>query len=99
MLKFSEDRWLGNKWASIEIDPVDDVYFLPMLSYLMSTHGFIQPTIIDAIDGYFAEFKLLDCNAMISIDTWSFSIAFEQDGVRDDVLEALLALPDDYFDV
>lgn len=97
MLKFSEDRWIGNKWASIEIEPVDDVYFLPMLSYLMMTYNLSQPNIIDAIDGYIAHLNILNYDATLSLDTWSFSIAFEQDAVRDTVLEALRALPDDYF--
>lgn len=98
MLKFSEDRWIGNKWASIEIEPVDEVYFLPMLSYLMTTYHIPQPNIIDGIDG-FANFRLLDCDAILSTDTWSFSIAFEQDTMRDSVLQALRALPDDYFEI
>jgi hypothetical protein len=99
MLKFSKDRWLGNKWASIEIDPVDAIYFLPMLSYLMTSYQFPQPYIIDGIDGYMTEFKILTVNAILSIDTWSFSIAFEQDAVRDRVLEALCTLPDEYFEI
>jgi hypothetical protein len=98
MLKFTEDRWLGNKWASIEIDPVDDTYFLPILTHLMATYGFPQPSVIDAIDGYIAEFNILNCDAILSLDTWSFSLACKQDAVRDTVLEALRALPDDYFE-
>lgn len=94
---FSADRWLGNKWASIEIEPVDEVYFLPMLSHLMTTYHVPQPTIIDSIDGYFAEFQLLNSKSILSIDAWTFSIAFEDEVVRDIVLEALVELPDNYF--
>lgn len=99
MLKFSEDRWLGNKWASIEIDPVDAIYFLPMLSYLMATYNFPMPSLIWDVDGDSADFKIQNSNAILRIDTWSFSIAFEQDAVRDGVLEALRTLPDDYFEI
>jgi len=98
MLIFSEDRWIGNKWASIEIEPVDEAYFLPILSYLMTTYHSPQPNIIDAIDGYIAHINILNCDATLSLDTWSFSIAFEDDAVRDSVLEVLRALPDNYFD-
>jgi len=99
MLTFSEDRWVGNKWASIEIEPVDGVYFLPVLFYLTTTYHFPQPHIIDGIDGYLTSFRLLDCDAILTIDTWTFSIAFERDHIRDTVLEALRALPDDYFKI
>lgn len=98
MHKFSKDRWLGNQWTSIEIDPVDTIYFLPILSYLMTTYDIPQPYIIDGIDGYMTEFKILNCDAILSLDSWSFSIAFEYDAVRNTVLEALQALPDDYFE-
>ncbi len=99
MLTFSEDRWIGNKWASIEIEPVDEGYFLPVLFYLTTTYHFPQPSIIDGIDGYIANFRLLDCDAMLTIDIWTFSIAFEHDAIRDIVLEALRGLPYDYFEI
>lgn len=98
MLIFAEDRWIGNQWASVDIEPVEEAYFLPLLTYLMTTYAILPPKIIDGIDGYLAEFELLGTQAILSIDTWTFSIAFEQDAVRDRVLEALCQLPDDYFD-
>ena len=99
MLQFYEDRWIGNKWASIEIEPVDTAYFLPLLFYLTTTYHFPHPHIIDAIDGYIADFNIQDYKATLRIDAWSLSLAFENDEIRDSVLEALRALPDDYFDI
>ncbi len=98
MLTFQKDRWIGNQWASIDIEPVDAVYFLPILHYLMETYRFPQPMIIDTIDGYTAEFYLLNRATILSIDTWTFSIAFERDAIRDTVYDKLQDLPTDYFD-
>ena len=98
MIKFAEDRWLGNQWASIDIEPVDASYFLPILSYLMNTYNFPQPHILEDVDGYVADFKIDHCNAIIKVDTWTFSIAFDDEAMRNRVLEAFQQLPDDYFD-
>lgn len=97
-MKFYADRWLGNQWASIEIEPVDERYFLPLLTYLMMTYDVPKPQIVDTIDGYMSAICILGCEAILSVDTWSFSIAFAEDTVRDIVLGALLTLPADYFD-
>lgn len=99
MLKFYKDRWIGNKWASIDITPVDEAYFLPVLQYLMATYNIPKPRIILDVDGCIAEeFLLLSCPVMMGVDTWTFSIAFEQDEIRDTVYDAMIQLPDDYFD-
>jgi len=98
MLAFSKHRWIGNQWASIDIDPADEVYFLPVLYYLMATYHIPQPPIIDTIDGYTSEFILRDCPTIISVDAWTFSIAFEHDAIRDTVFDNLMKLPSDYFD-
>jgi len=97
MLTFTKSRWVGNKWASIEIDPVDASYFLPVLYILMTTYKFPPSKVIDSIDGYIVDFRLHDCQATMSIDTWTFSIAFERDEVRDSVFDMLTNLPPDTF--
>lgn len=97
-MKYSKDQWLGNKWASIAIEPIGAFYFVHILWYLASTYDFPKPPITDAIDGYIAEFNIHDSRAIMSIDAWTFSIAFEDEAVRDVVLEALCELPDDTFD-
>ena len=97
MLHFRKDQWQGNRWASIDIQPVDAAYFPRVLAHLSSQYGFALPPIIDVIDGYAADFVLLDSKATIHIDTWTFSIAFEQERVRDQVLTDLQALPPEYF--
>jgi hypothetical protein len=57
-----------------------------------------MPPIIDTIDGYAADFEILGSEASIHIDTWSFSIAFEIERVRDQVMEDLQRLPVRYFE-
>lgn len=97
-MTFRKDRWLGNQWASIDIEPVDPYYFLPVLYYFMATYGIARPTVIDTLDGYTTEFTIQGCSTILSIDAWTFSIAFEQDAMRDRVYDALVQLPLDYFD-
>jgi hypothetical protein len=96
-VEYQADRWGGNHWASIEIEPVDVTRFLPVLTYLSTLYEFPMPTIDWDVDGYGADFELLGSKAIIKVDTWSFSIAFEDDAVRDQVLTVLRALPTGYF--
>jgi hypothetical protein len=51
MLEFRKDRWQGNKWASIDIDPVDAACFLRLLTHLSLRYGFPQPPSIDPMAG------------------------------------------------
>lgn len=88
------DRWLGNQWASIDITPVDEQYFLPLLWYLSQHYDFAMPPVIDAITGYMAKFMVLGSPAMISIDTYDFSIAFADDDIRDHILAHLQMVGD-----
>lgn len=96
-LKFWDFQWSGQRWENIEIDPVDQTYFLPLLTHLAVTYGFAMPTVIDTIDGYAADFALLGSNARLQVDAYSFSIALEKKTVRDQVMAELRALPEDYF--
>ena len=98
ILHFREDRWEGNKWPSIDITPNDAAYFLRILAYLSVRYGFTLPRIIDLLDGYAADFQLLGASATIHIDTWTFSLAFADETVRDRVLADLQTLPGDYFE-
>jgi hypothetical protein len=98
MLQFRKDQWMGNKWASIDIWPNDAVYFPRVLMHLSCSYGFPLPRILDLIDGYAADFQLLTSDATLHIDTYTFSIAFAHEVVRDRVLADLQALPSDYFE-
>jgi hypothetical protein len=97
-LEFRKDYWLGNKWASIDIGPVDGAYFPRLLTHLSLRYGFPIPPILDTIDGYAADFEILGSEASIHIDTWNFSIAFEVEAVRDQVMADLQGLPPRYFE-
>lgn len=95
-MQFGKSHWLGNKWPCIEIDPVDMAYFLPVLTYLSTTYGFPMPNIGWAPDGYFADFEILESMASMNVDAFTFSIAFDHESVRDQILAALRALPPDF---
>ena len=82
---------------SIEVNPVDTDYLLPLLWHLSRSYCFEIPELVDILDGYTAEFEILDSKVKLMLDNWSFSIAFEKPAVRDYVLEELRALPTDYF--
>ena len=98
MLHFRNDQWMGNKWASIDIWPSDATYFPRILAHLSCCYGFPLPHMIDLLDGYAANFGLLSSDATIHIDTYTFSIAFADEAVRDRVLADIKALPSDYFE-
>jgi hypothetical protein len=98
MLQFRKDRWTGNHWPSIDIWPNDAVYFLRILAHLSLSYSFPFPRVIDLIDGYAADFQLLASDATIHMDSYTFSLAFADEAVRDRVLADLQALPSDYFE-
>lgn len=97
MLSFRKDQWLGNRWASIEIEPVDTNYLLPILFHLSTLYQFDMPKLIGTLDGYATDFTMSGSKAKLNLDNWSFSIAFENADVRNQVLAELLSLPGDYF--
>jgi hypothetical protein len=98
MLQFRKDQWMGNKWASIDIWPNDVMYFPRILTHLTCSYGFPLPRIIDLIDGYAADFQLLSSEGTIHTDSYTFSIAFADEAVRDRVLADLQGLASDYFE-
>ncbi len=97
-MKVYESQWAGNKWSSIDIEPRDERLFFKLLDHFAAIYNFPMPRITDTIDGYAADFNVLDSTASLDIDTWMFSIAFEKIAVRDHVLAALRALPENYFE-
>ena len=98
MPKFSEDQWVGNKWMAIDIAPVDPIYLMPILFHLSHVYHFPTPKLIDILDGYAAEFEIMESRAIAFLDNYTSSIAFEKTSVRDQVLTALCTLPENYFD-
>jgi hypothetical protein len=90
MLRFRKDRWAGNHWPSIEIEPVDASYFPRLLLHLSHAFAFPMPHIVDTIDGHAADFMVHGSRATMMVDTWTFSIAFEEESVRDTALADLV---------
>ena len=91
-MNLKKDRWLGNQWASIDITPVDDQYFLLILQALAEAYEIDMPEVIDTIDGYAADFVIDDVEGTFRIDAWTFSLAFADDALRDEVFNWLLRL-------
>ena len=98
-MKFTKDRWLGNKWACIDVDPYEYEHFPIFLLHFQATYKLKIPNIIDMLDAYGADFKLDGADVMMNMDNWCFSIAFSDDRVRDRVFEDLNALPPDFFEL
>ncbi len=89
MAQFSPGYWTGNGWPSIDIEPVDAALLLPILAHLTKTHGFAMPRIIDLIDGYAADFVVEGANATILVDPRTFSLACNNESVRNNLLTEL----------
>ena len=98
LLQFRENQWIDNRWPSIDIEPMDQSLFFRLLDYLSVTYNFPMPRIIDTIDGHAADIEILGSAASLSIDAYLVSLGFQQAEVRDQVLSALMALPENYFD-
>lgn len=95
---FRKDEWMGNRWPSIDVEPMDQNLFYRLLSYLTVTFQVQMPRIIDTIDGYAADFEIQRCPVSLGIDAYMFTLGCQQPDVRDTILAALSALPEDYFD-
>jgi hypothetical protein len=89
---------MANGWLTIDIEPMAESLFFKILDHLCIPYHIPTPPIIDTIDGYAADFTLLDSAASLYIDAWTFAITFGKSSTRDQVLAALLALPENYFD-
>jgi len=87
-LNFTADQW-ANGWASIEMLPVDEQAFGLMVQWISYHYGATIGPIVDSIDGYFTDFVLMGSRAILSVDAWSLSLAFELEEVRDRVLADL----------
>jgi hypothetical protein len=94
-LCFSKTRWVGNQWAAIDIMPVDERLFLPILTMLCQHYAIALPSITDAITGYIAEVVINGHQAILSIDTYDFSMAFADENLRDDALSYLQGIAQD----
>ncbi len=97
-MKFQVGHWWANGWMSIDIEPIDEAYFYPMLHYVITRYNLPEPRVIMDLDGCFANFTLLGSRVLLSIDPWNFSFGIEDPGVCKAVMADLQALPPDFFD-
>lgn len=95
-IEFRKGRWKGNQWAAIDIEPIDEKSFMPLLRHLATTYDFPMPEIMDKITGYAANFTIMGTEATLDIDTYDFSIAFADESIRDQVFADLLTLGSDF---
>ncbi len=49
MLTFKKDRWQGNGWPSIDIDPVEARYFPRLLAHLIATYGASATRVVEGL--------------------------------------------------
>jgi hypothetical protein len=98
MLEFREDYWEDSNWASIEITPIDLAYLPKILLHLGTTFGLGLSEIVDIVDGYVVDFVILGSPARVHIDNWFFSIGFEDEAVRDEILTELQSVPVSHFE-
>ena len=77
-------------WACIDITPIDESLFIPLLKHLMKQYKFSKPRVTDRITGYFADFKILGVQATLDIDTYDFFIAIDDVAIRNQVCEDLI---------
>lgn len=73
--------------------PLDEGAFLPLLQWLVAQYDIQHDPIVDSIDGYWADFTLDGVQGCLTIDAWMFSIAVNDDKLRDDLLARLQASP------
>jgi hypothetical protein len=92
-----KDRWAGNQWPSIEIDPYEDRHFLPILTHLCGILHVPLPRVVETLDGYAADLEAEGHPVTLLMDNWTFSIAFEDEALRDRVFDALAEMPDGSF--
>ena len=90
-MTYNPGRWEGNQWASIEITPVDAAAIPPLLQLLTDAYGLEAPELIDHLEGTGADFEIDDIQCTMDFDGESFSLAFEDEPLRDEVLDLLLA--------
>ncbi|MCI1187700.1 hypothetical protein MON38_09725 [Hymenobacter sp. DH14] len=97
-MQFYAGKWEGNKWPSIDIEPVASEVFLPLLLFISGAYGFTPPPVTDIVEGYTAEFVIREKRVVMLLDNWTFSIASESEALRNDLLNRLLTLPPTFFD-
>lgn len=97
-MKFWKYRWEGNNWPCVEMEPIGTKYFLRVLSFLKVKYNATNAGIIDLIDGYATDLIICDKQAMLHLDTWSLSLAIEDEDLRDKILADLEAVPDQFYE-
>jgi hypothetical protein len=97
MVSFREMQW-DNGQPVIDIEPLDEAYFSPILKNLSDVYNFPLPEIQEWLDGSVAHFEIQGSWAEMRTDEWFFSITFGSVSVRDEVLAHLQSLPPDSFE-
>jgi hypothetical protein len=78
----------------IDITPVDESCFMPLLLHLTRSYHFPMPPVTDRITGYFANFKIAGKWVSLDVDTYDFMLIFKDVTLRDRVLAYLMTVMD-----
>jgi hypothetical protein len=84
-LQIEKSEWTGNKWPSVDIYPYQNEDFLKVLFHVCGAFNLVSPDIIDTLDGYAANLYIESSKVTALMDNWTFSIASEQEAVRDKI--------------
>ena len=85
----TKNLWEGDKWTCVEIFPYKYDDFIKTIMRLSMVLNFEIPEIIDILDGYCAEFQVDGFDVKALMDNWTFSIAAENERIRDKIYDAL----------
>ncbi|MEL7436463.1 MAG: hypothetical protein AAFN11_21160 [Chloroflexota bacterium] len=93
-MAFYASQWKGNKWASIEIEPIERQIAVKVLEHIASAYDITLPPYHETFEGFYCNFVLENTNVKFTLDAWSCSLAFDVTATRDDVLKSLQRIND-----
>lgn len=96
MIRVFQYQWHPHSRPNLEIEPVDQQLFYPLVYYLCWYYQLPPPTIHETLDGYIADLIIEQRLVMIQLDTWSFGLLCHDQAQCDQLREVLSHLPEDW---
>jgi hypothetical protein len=87
-----KSEW-ANKWPCVEIDPYGYEDFEPVMEHIAAHFKIPKPVTQDLVTITVADFVIREVPVTAHMDNWTFSIAAENENVRDELYTALLSFP------
>lgn len=88
-LSLFKSEWAGNKWPCVDIDPYDYSEFLIVLHHLCNVFSVDMPSVFSVIDVCIADLEIHGSPVTLHMDNWTFSVAAQDEVVRDLIFDAL----------